>query len=48
MIKANTSNLVLMLLMDKNAMANGFITKIKRTMVFAKIVLKMKSQMNKD
>jgi hypothetical protein len=37
MRKANTSKLVSILLKENNAMANGFITKPKKTKDFAKV-----------
>ena len=42
MIKANFSKLVLIAIKKSNAMANGFITNLKKIMVFAKVALKMK------
>jgi len=47
MRKANISKCVLIVLKESNAMANGFITNLKKIMVFAKVVLKMKKWKNK-
>ena len=46
MRKANTSKLVSIFLKENNAMANGFITKQKKTKGCAKVVLKLKKLKN--
>ena len=46
MRKANISKCVLIVLNESNAMANGFITKPKKTKDFAKVALKLKKMKN--